>query len=76
MEKKLEKLCESSNFIIGGRYCLSPSNVINAYVFIVTSVDDTWVRFTFLDGVNGSAARKVGIRAFEFPFSSLEKELL
>ena len=76
MEKKLEKLCEASSFILGGRYCLSPSNVIDAYVFIVTSVDDTWVRFTFLDGVRGSAATKLGIKAFEFPLSSLEKELL
>jgi hypothetical protein len=76
MAKKLEKRCEPNNLILGERYSISPTNLINEFVFVVTDIDDTFATFTYLDGSKGLMPVDYGFAVYEFPFSSLEKELL
>ena len=76
MEKKLEKSCEPENLIVGERYCISSTNIVDKFIFIVDNIENEWVNFTYLDGSKGSISVKNGFHVYEFTLSSLEKELL
>ena len=76
MAKKLEKLCESDSLIVGKRYSLSSKNLIDKYIFIVNNIKNDYIHITYLDGEKGAMPLKNRCTVFEFPFSSLEKELL
>lgn len=76
MVKRLEKRCEAINLILGERYCISSTNIIDEFTFVVTAIDDDWAVFTYLDGSKGTMPLQTGFSFYEFPFSSLEKELL
>lgn len=76
MEKKLEKLCKFKDVEVGQRYSMSENNFCSEYVFVVNKIDNKFVRFTYLDGLKGILPKNAIEAVFEFPFSSLEKELL
>lgn len=76
MVKKLEKLCKFKDVEVGQRYSLSENNCDGEFVFVVNKIEDKFVRFTYLDGLKGVLLKNTIETVFEFPFSSLEKELL
>lgn len=76
MAKKLEKLCKFKDVEVGQRYSMSENKCGSEYVFVVTKIEDKFVRFTYLDGLKGILPKNAIETVFEFPFSSLEKELL
>lgn len=76
MAKKLEKRCKFADVEVGQRYSMSENNCGSEYVFVVTKIEDMFVSFTYLDGLKGILPKKAIKAVFEFPFSSLEKELL
>lgn len=76
MEQKLEKIYKAPDLKLGSRYSLS-HKVRPAFTFIVTEIDDIHVTIKWADGVLGSVhLKETNIDFYEFPFSSLEKELL
>lgn len=76
MAKKLKKRCEPENLIVGERYCISSTSIVDKFIFIVDNIENGWASFTYLDGSKGSISVKNGFPVYEFTFSSLEKELL
>lgn len=76
MEQEQERICKAPNLKLGHRYSLS-GKVKPAYAFIVTEIDDTHVTIKWGDGAQGAIhLKETTIDFYEFPFSSLEKELL
>jgi len=78
MAKKLEKKCRVYDLILGHRYSLTqtPSS---EFSFVVIGISEDYVKFQYLD-----KRKSIGIANFsgdfdniyEFPFTSLELELL
>jgi hypothetical protein len=78
METKLEKICKTEELEVGNRYCMSQTMVIPKFIFEVTSKTKTDVRIRYLDDVHGliHINDEICRDFYEFPYSSLEKELL
>lgn len=76
MVKKLEKRCSTINLNIGERYCLCAVPFTPNYIFLVEGRDFDSLSIRFLDGTAGFIPLRHNFDVFEFPFSSLEKELL
>lgn len=75
MEKKLSKICKyRTELKLGSRYCLSDSPKFE-HSFIVVGVDNLDIQVTYLDGVKGRLTYEP-FTVFEYPLTSLEKELM
>jgi hypothetical protein len=76
MELKLEKKCSANDLEVGKRYAIGQCG---RYPFIVSSVnhDRGFVLLKYLDGTHdGLVYLNTPCYYYEFPLSSLEKELL
>lgn len=76
MEQKLEKSCKANELEVGQRYCMSDWMIVPKFVFTVTRIDDDAIRVKYLDDIHGLIPSQYDITVYEFPYSSLEKELL
>lgn len=82
MELKLEKKCRADELEIGNRYAIG---ACGRYPFIVTSInyDRGYLLLKYLDGLQEGliylytpSGHTPSMYYYEFPLSSLEKELL
>lgn len=72
-----ENPLNASQLEIGKRYSLTWMILKKAYTFKVTEIDDTYVSFVYSSGETGACLlNDVACCFYEFPLSSLEKELL
>lgn len=72
-----ENPLNASQLKIGGRYSLTWMFTKSIYIFKVTEIDDTYVSFVYSSGETGACLLSDSASCFyEFPLSSLEKELL
>ena len=77
METKLEKSCKPTELQIGNRYCMSSYHIVPKFIFTVTAIDFNGdIRIRYLDDIHGLVHNYDEITFYEFPYSSLEKELL
>ena len=75
MEKKLEKICKYRKELkVGERYSLSNLKIFD-YSFIVTDINEYEVRVVYSDGMVGLIHYEP-FMVYEYPLTSLEKELL
>ena len=76
MEKNTNKKCKASDLVVSQRYSLS-NTLIDRYVFIVRDISDEFITIEYLDGFRATVHKKDRFsKYYEFPLSSLEKELL
>ena len=75
MEQKLEKLCNICNLKIEHRYSISKT-IKPEFWFIVMDISIIHVSVIYGDGLNGTFFKDDNIFFYEFPISTLEKELL
>jgi hypothetical protein len=77
METKLEKSCKPNELQVGNRYCMSSYHIVPKFIFIVSRIDsDGCIRICYLDDIHGLVRIHDDRTFYEFPYSSLEKELL
>lgn len=75
MEQKLEKLCSIYDVKIETRYSISYT-IKPEFWFIVDSIDRESIHVIYGDGLPGKFFKESSINFYEFPISTLEKELL
>ena len=78
MEKKLDKICKLKDTIIGQRYWLE-SKVHKALTFIVIQKTENLIKVKFEDGPEIRYKPDIinfNNDIYEYPISSLEKELV
>ena len=75
MEEKLEKVCRVKNARLNERYSLCKDFHIY-YAFVVKEITCGHVYVKYLDSTPGIFLINDDIEIFEYPLSSLEKELL
>jgi hypothetical protein len=75
MERKLEKVCKYKKQLkVGERYSLSNLKIFD-YSFIVTDINEYEVLVIYSDGMKGRITYEP-FMVYEYPLTSLEKELL
>lgn len=75
MEKELGKICRYRKELkVGERYSLSNLKMFD-YSFIVKEINEYEIRVTYLDGGNGIIHYEP-FMIYEYPLTSLEKELM
>jgi hypothetical protein len=75
MEIRLGKVCSVIELKLGQRYSVTRS-IIPGFTFVVTDINEHRVTFKYDDNYIGGTFIDSKDVWYEFPFSSLEKELL